>query len=215
MGVRQNPAGDGSTDGEVRRVNAGVPDRSSSEVPQPGRRRMVRGAAAAVPTILTLHSGAALARSSNLISETNSPADDSYCLDKSNLDHLEGDLYDLGDGGSHTVWKMPKKTTYYTEKKQSQSGDWGQGGNEKKGKGGGDSLPKEEELAGDKLGREAACKYTGGDLHYKNGNKIKTWHREQNKPGILVSAIALSSFTGLGGGSKKSGKSVFMMLKDI
>jgi hypothetical protein len=42
----------------------------ADSVPSPSRRRLLKGGATALPAILTLHSGAALARTSNLISAT-------------------------------------------------------------------------------------------------------------------------------------------------
>ena len=174
MGVRQNPAGDGSTDSGVRRMNAGVPDRSSSDVPQPGRRRMVRGAAAAVPTILTLHSGSAsaLARSSNLISETSAPSGSDPCLEVSN-DKVEkrGDnLYDLGESRDHRVWVQPTADTKFY---------------------------KNEKMKGRSLGWKEACNHTKSDLYYEKGGETITW-RKRDKPGILISAAPYASFSGTG-----------------
>lgn len=70
--------------------------------PMPARRRiLVRGAAAALPTILTLHSGAALARSSNLIGTTDgAPLDPEgrvLCLDESSVEQVGDRQYDLGE----------------------------------------------------------------------------------------------------------------------
>ncbi len=40
---------------------------SADKMPEKKRRRLIKGAAAAIPVIMTLHSGAALARTSNLV----------------------------------------------------------------------------------------------------------------------------------------------------
>ena len=80
---------------------------------QMSRRRMIRGAAAAVPTILTLHSGAALARTSNLISRADgAPVDaagNNMCLDENSVAEVfeGGRRYDLGDPASGQVTNIP------------------------------------------------------------------------------------------------------------
>ena len=65
------------------------------------RRQLLKGSVKAMPVVLTLHSGAALARSSNLISGSGTvDIDGKYrCLDTSNLEPLSGsnDLYDFGE----------------------------------------------------------------------------------------------------------------------
>src|SRR5690606_14887248 len=65
------------------------------------RRLVVRGAAAAVPTILTLRSGAALARSSNLVSTSTDLSDPEgdlfHCLDSSSVEQVGANRYDLGE----------------------------------------------------------------------------------------------------------------------
>lgn len=75
--------------------------------PEPSRRRLLKKSVA-IPVIMTLHSGAALARSSNLAgSETSlaNPArqDDNniYCMDHEG--QLEGGAYDLGDSPTATL----------------------------------------------------------------------------------------------------------------
>lgn len=67
------------------------------------RRDLLRRAAVSMPAVLTLQSGAALARSSNLISaSTTSYTDDAgrtYCLDVESVYPVDGSrgLYDLGE----------------------------------------------------------------------------------------------------------------------
>jgi len=66
--------------------------------PMPARRRiLVRGAAAAVPTILTLRSGAALARSSNLMGVSDGPPADNFyrCVDERSFIR-DGNQLDFG-----------------------------------------------------------------------------------------------------------------------
>jgi len=90
---------------------------SEANVPSPRRRALVRGAAAAVPTILTLHSGAALARSSNLLGTIDTLAnssDPANCLDTTGLSTVEPNVYDLGTTPSSTVNVLPGDKTYYT-----------------------------------------------------------------------------------------------------
>ena len=97
-----------------------------SPVVAPARRRLVlRGAAAAVPAILTLHSGSAVAaRSSFLISgSTNVGADGKYrCLDLTNAvqDTTNRNLYDLGDDGQHSLTLIDGKAEYYADSELTQ-----------------------------------------------------------------------------------------------
>jgi hypothetical protein len=75
------------------------PDRLSS----PSRRRLLKGGATALPAILTLHSGAALARSSNLLSASAPYEVDSMgrtlCVDMNSVVPVDdySKIYDLGD----------------------------------------------------------------------------------------------------------------------
>ena len=72
-------------------------------VPSPSRRRLLKGGATALPAILTLHSGAALARSSNLLSASESYEVDSLgrtlCVDITSVVPVDdySQIYDLGD----------------------------------------------------------------------------------------------------------------------
>jgi hypothetical protein len=95
---------------------------SSSYQPQKvnrviNRRQMVRGAAAAVPAILSLRSGAALARSSNLISTVTDVPDGEqgvyHCLDTSSATQVGNNVYDLGEGGDFV--NIPGDKTFYDE----------------------------------------------------------------------------------------------------
>lgn len=89
----------------------------------PARRRLVlRGAAAAVPTILTLHSGsAAAARSSFLISKADGApvgADGKHmCMDLSGAQPVDGmsNVYDLGDNPAPQITKIDGAGEYYKD----------------------------------------------------------------------------------------------------
>lgn len=93
------------------------------------RRLFVRGAAAAVPTILTLHSGAALARTSNLISRApGAPTDaagNNLCLnERSAAEILDGgQRYDLGDPVQAEVTQIPSNDGRKFYVSQDMSGD--------------------------------------------------------------------------------------------
>ncbi len=138
--------------------------------PSAGRRRMVlRGATAALPAILTLHSGAALARTSNLISLADGAPVDSLgrnlCLNESSVTPLGGNLYDLGEPASAQVTAIPTDRTYYT---QSNSGQ------------------NSQKVTGLQM-----CQ-TGGDFYYQSSG----WKKVSVPRGGLVSATALASFAG-------------------
>jgi hypothetical protein len=83
------------------------------------RRRLLQGAASTVPMILTLQSGAALARSSNIISETTEAGalteDGQYyrCLLLSSVDRVDKGA-DLGEPPSGEYVEI-KNMTYYTD----------------------------------------------------------------------------------------------------
>lgn len=82
---------------------------------------MLRGAAAAVPTILTLHSGAALARSSNLLHVADGAPVDAkgrnLCIDESSVKVESGPpkAFDLGEPAHADVTAIPTGRTYYRD----------------------------------------------------------------------------------------------------
>jgi hypothetical protein len=80
------------------------------------RRVMIRGAAAALPTILTLHSGAALARSSNLISATIEvdPTGPNRCVALADVKPA-GSKYDLGEPPAARVTEFGSGHLYATD----------------------------------------------------------------------------------------------------
>ncbi len=99
-------------DNQTAQVTAAA-ESPASVARQKSRRRMIRGAAVAVPTILTLHSGAALARTSNLISRApGAPVDgagNNMCLNENSVAEVfdGGQRYDLGEPISAEVTNIP------------------------------------------------------------------------------------------------------------
>lgn len=85
------------------------------------RRALLSGAAVTVPTILTLHSGAALAMSSNLVrAAAGAPTDPDgnyLCLDVSSTygETRTRGVYDLGSPAHGEVSVIPSETQYYLE----------------------------------------------------------------------------------------------------
>jgi hypothetical protein len=79
------------------------------------RRALLRGGVTAMPAILTLHSGAALARSSNLIGQAPPGTTDEYgrtlCLDTTGLTQVTeyGTVYDLREPPSGVVNVIPDR----------------------------------------------------------------------------------------------------------
>ena len=145
--------------------------------PVPARRRiLMRGAAAALPTILTLRSGAAaaVARSSNVISEAiGGPSDRVYnCLGE---DAARGGIikgtstvptrYDLGDKPSGDYVQILERDYYV---------------------GADASTP---------ISEKTMCE-TSGEFLYKEGSDGDWQTFKVNNKGMLVSATALSSFAG-------------------
>lgn len=137
-----------------------------------GRRALIKGAAGALPAILTLQSGAALARSSNMIS-TSSPeeAKDSYgrtlCMDGRSVSPAQGEggqVYDMGEPPYARVTAIADRE-YYWHSEQDGFG---------------------------KIDESEMCE-KGGTYYYK-----RRWGMGQVnvRKGMLVSATALSSFAG-------------------
>lgn len=89
----------------------------STIAPAATRRVLLRGTAAAVPSILTLASGAALARSSHCISlAQGAPVDQDgrhLCLDLGSVTRIGDKRYDLGAPPSGSVTRIPSDRTYY------------------------------------------------------------------------------------------------------
>ncbi len=138
------------------------------------RRAMLRGASAAVPAILTLHSGAALARSSNLIGAAKYAGQQGgkyRCLD---IDGIGGtdkpNVYDLGEPAMGHVTRIDAQSSYYATDPDRRD-RYG-------------STPSE-------VSKPKMCA-DGGTYYRKDRHRT----RQVNvKRGVLVSATALSSFS--------------------
>lgn len=139
-----------------------------SDKPVISRRAILRGATIVAPTILTLHSGAALARSSNLIT-TNSMAtanDGKYnCLDTGTVASTGGvNQYDVGNPANADVSRISAYRNFHTYGDHSWDG---------------------------RVSAKQMCA-TGGKFEYRDWNG--SWNTVTVKKGGLVSATALSSF---------------------
>ncbi len=152
-----------------------VERKESSPVPQKvSRRLLLRGASVAVPAILTLQSGAALARSSNLIGgNTYSRAEDGKfnCLDFDGIDATDNpQVFDLGSPPMGHVTRIDADSRYFRTD-PSESYSWGSGPQE---------VPKSKMCA-------------DGGTYYRQNRWRTTQVRV--KRGMLVSATALNSFS--------------------
>jgi hypothetical protein len=164
-----------------------VPVKAPADAPaNASRRALLRGASAALPTILTLHSGAALARSSNLMGTVDSASraktqnGQIQCLDRASAVDGTPTRLDLGEQPMlHVQYITPRN--YYRGKSNGQGGDL--------------SRP---------VSIETMCR-EGGVFWYREQSgwwwTEVTWksttpgyNRRGVEPGFLVSATALSSF---------------------
>jgi hypothetical protein len=89
---------------ERKNIDGAAQEASESDKPESlGRRALLRGGAKAMPAILTLQSGAALAQSSNLIASAPAGTRDTMgralCLDTTTVDPVSGSttVFDLGN----------------------------------------------------------------------------------------------------------------------
>jgi len=162
--IRPNELDETSSSSDMEERNATV---SSS------RRKLIKGAAGSLPMILTLQSGAALARSSNLISSASAAsAKDRYgrtlCMDGRSVYPVSGgsggDLYDMGEPPHARVAAISDREYYI----------WTQAD------GLGSVTPEE------------MCDRGG----YYYVRRRWGWRQVHVKQGMLVSATALSSFAG-------------------
>ena len=136
--------------------------------PRPvSRRALLRGTATAMPAILTLQSGAALARSSNLISAAPRDSRDSLgralCLDTSTADPVgtSGRVFDLGPSPSAHVTAINEREWHVAANRGS-----------------------------DEIDESALCE-RGGSAFYQDAG----WREENVRAGVIVSATALMSFS--------------------
>lgn len=136
------------------------------------RRALLRGASTALPAILTLQSGAALARSSNLIGAAGQAGPDGgkyRCLDFDGISGTKNPkVYDLGNPAMGHVTRIDANSRYYREDPDDRKyGD------------------------PDRVSPQKMCQQ-GGNFYRKDSwrsRKVKV------KQGVLVSATALSSFS--------------------
>ena len=139
------------------------------------RRALLRGAMVAVPTVLTLHSGAVLARSSNLVGvgpEAGPEGGQYRCLDTETVYRTKNpNVYDLGDP------PMAHVTTIRSDVRYQRLYPAGKSGGLKRGEG----------------VRQATMCREGGTFYRNSGY---TSGNVQVKRGVLVSATALASFSG-------------------
>lgn len=136
----------------------------------PGRRAMLRGTATAMPVVLTLQSGAALARSSNLISASHPQTRDRWgralCLDTNSVYPVgrSGNLYDLGEPASADVGAIWGREYRVEPKRRSR-----------------------------RIDASEMC-LRGKPGYYKTRRNGR-WRKVETK-GMIVSATALRSFAG-------------------
>jgi hypothetical protein len=151
------------------------------------RRALLRGASVALPTILTLHSGAALARSSNLMGTVDSASrakannGQIQCLDRASAVDGTPARLDLGEQPMlHVQYITPRN--YYRGKSNGQSGDL--------------SRPVSIETMCREGGvfwyREQSGSWWSTEVKWKQ--IAQGYNRRGVEPGFLVSATALSSF---------------------
>jgi hypothetical protein len=147
------------------------------------RRAIVKGVATTAPAVLSLGSGAALAVTSNLISETSTPGsgDRYYCL-KNFSTSINGSpgttadgkmIIDLGDSPSGDVYSYGKQVYY------NNTGGFNDA---------------------NKVSAESICKQTadGGVFKYKMGGTGSTYQLSMPRgQGVMVSLTAASSFINL------------------
>jgi hypothetical protein len=144
----------------------GLAQEQAGNVPElMSRRAVLRGVTATVPTILTLTSGAALARSSNLIGTIQTADGDVLCLDPRSTNgptRENPNVYDLGRRPYAEVARIPR--TYRYRAKGSPT----------------EMTPAE------------VCRYKGPiEVDYGYGQ----WReRRPRRPGVMVSNAALASF---------------------
>lgn len=115
---------------KVELTGTAMPEGKASPIDSPAaapaRRRLVlRGAAAAVPAILTLHSGSAVAaRSSFLISKADgAPVNEQgkhMCMDLRGSQEVAPNVYDMGDQPAPQITTIDSRAEYYKDANGSQ-----------------------------------------------------------------------------------------------
>ena len=175
-------------------------DRSGdeSQAPEsPGRRALLKGASTALPAVLTLQSGAAFARSSNLISASNTPTVDgrgrTLCLKLDSVYPVRGShtRFDLGEPASADVIALNNRDYRVFPSRYA---------------------PRIGEARACQEGRTVyyvSTRESGSDSYFSTSSTVdgqtgdgyhyyyrRRWKRLDVPRGVLVSATALSSFAG-------------------
>lgn len=145
-----------------------------------GRRALLKGSVRAMPVVLTLHSGAALARSSNMIGAAPAGTRDmdgnTLCLTTDGSD-LVGGKYDLGEPAEGDVNVIPDADFY-----RAGDDDY-------------DDRDDDDDERKDPVSPDEMCADGGEYMHYYSGR----WRQvELPKNGIVVSATALVSVSARG-----------------
>lgn len=139
------------------------------------RRALLRGAMATVPTVMTLHSGAALARSSNLVGvgpTAGSEGGKFRCMDTETVYKTDNpNVYDLGDPPMAHVTTIRDNVTYQRLERVGNSSNFKPGAT----------------VHASDMCRE------GGTFYRNSGSSSGN---VAVKRGVLVSATALASFSG-------------------
>lgn len=144
---------------------------NSADAKVVSRRSMLKGTLTAMPAVLTLHSGAALARSSNMVSATRHKTPDKFgrtlCLDKKSVmparGHRSRNLYDMGEPAYARVTAINEREYRYAPDHGSTAYD-----------------------------ETALCERGGKAFYYKDAK----WQDVQVNKGMMVSATAMTSFAG-------------------
>jgi hypothetical protein len=140
---------------------------SNTDEPALNRRRLLKAAVATAPVIATLPSGAALARSSNIIGPTSGSAKDSkgrtLCLNRNSGTPVGGGRIDLGPRPSGQAVAIRER-------------DYRTAGS----------------LSADPISEKAMCQQ-GGQFQYWNSG---SWKTVDVPRGMAVSAMAMASFAG-------------------
>lgn len=189
--------------------------------PSVSRRSLLKGTVSAMPAVLTLQSGAAFARSSNLISASPHNHKDRWqrtlCLDLKSVYPVDGSRrrFDLGDPAYGRVNAIRERdyyrvtsygvrgasegdmckrggTYYYRERQSSYRRGYGSGANLSQS-----DIEQISQMESNGFSQDASASmgsYGGGGSY--GGYQEQQWRRVKLHRGVLVSATALSSFAG-------------------
>lgn len=170
------------------------------------RRALLRGAVTTMPVVLTLQSGAALARSSNMISASQYSSQDrrgrTLCLDTDSVYPADGSghRFDMGEPAHAHVYAINERdyrvaphrnARRITEEQICRSGRPGY----YRGEYGW------EQVSSDDLEQDDDERGDGGEYRLnwdeqQSARYRRRWEHVQVRRGVLVSATALSSFAG-------------------